>query len=74
MSLGGLLTESKKISNYSNETILLGEKIREKLGNKIRVEKFNKGNLTLYGVTEVKEKTPDSEKFIKDFVSKLEKK
>lgn len=73
MSLGKLMTETKKISGYSDETILLSEKIRQNLGNDIKVEKFSRTDLDFYALKEVKEKG-ENEKFIKNFLERLEKK
>ncbi len=73
MSMGDLMTQSKKISMLSNETILLGEKIREKLGNDVKVEKFTRDKLNVYAIKEIKE-SKDNEKFIRSFLERIDKK
>lgn len=73
MSLGDLMTQSKKIAACSTETILLGEKIKEKLGSNIKVKKFTQDKLSFYAIIEIKDRT-ESEKFIKSFLEKVEKK
>ena len=73
MSLGDLMTASKKIAAISKETILLGEKIKENLGSDIKVEKFKKDKVVAFAIKEIKDRS-ESEKFIKSFLDRVEKK
>lgn len=74
MSMGDTLTKTKKIASISNEQVLLDEKIRENLGAKIKTKKITHKDISAYTVEEMKTKDVESEKFIKRFVEKLERK
>jgi len=73
MGMGDFMTQIKKISSLSKETILLGEQIKEKLGANIKVEKRTKDKLNVYILREIKNKE-ENEKFIRKFLDGLEKK
>ena len=71
MSLGTLITISKKIAHISQGEILLGEKIKEKVMTEIKTEKEMKGKTPVYEIKEMKNKTANK-KFISDFIHRLE--
>ncbi len=73
MSLGTLITTSKKIASLSKEEILLSEKIKEKLSANIKIEKHQKDKITVYTIKEIKDREKN-EKFLKSFIKRMEKK
>ncbi|MFH1801793.1 MAG: hypothetical protein ABH804_03120 [archaeon] len=73
MSMGTLVTSAKKISSLSEEEVLIGEKIRDKLGANIKTQKHEEGNTAYYKIKEIKNRE-EHKKFINEFVKKLEKK
>ncbi len=72
-ALGDLMISSKKIASLSNEEILLSEKMKEKLGAKIRPEKHEQGNTSYYSINSIKGDSEDHKTFISGFMSRLEK-
>ena len=70
MSLGKLISKSKKIASISNEEILLSEEIRNKLMTNVKTKKQEKENTEFYTITEIKDKK-DNKKFIDAFVKRL---
>ena len=74
MSLGTLISGSKKISSIAQGEIFLGEKIREKLMSNVKTEKKNMHGVDVYVITEIKQKSEESKKFISSFVKRLEEK
>ena len=68
MSMGTLMTSSKKIASVSNNEILLGERYKEKVPE-IRAEKETRENMSVYVIKEIKE-NKDHEKFIKNFMQR----
>ena len=69
MSLGDLISLSKKIALCSKGEILLSEKMKEKLMTDVKTEKQTMDNLTFYKITEIK-KTDDNKKFIDSFLKR----
>ncbi len=69
MPLGDLMAKVKKIAFISKEDILLGEKMKEKLGPNVRVEKMSVEGLNVYKIKEVKY-SQAHEKFIKQFLNR----
>lgn len=73
MSLGTLITSAKKTSSLAHNEVLLGEKIRERLSKEVRTEKHKKDGVEVYSIKEVRTHPKDHEKFIKQFLSSIEK-
>ncbi|MFH1327019.1 MAG: hypothetical protein ABIH59_02740 [archaeon] len=73
MSFGDLITTARKIASVSKGEILLSEKIKEKFGSGIKTQKQTKDNVVAYSIIQIKDRK-DSEKFIKNFLDRLEKK
>jgi len=73
MSMGTLVTTSKKIASLSKEEILLSEKIKEKLSANIKIEKHQKDKITVYTIKEIKDREKN-EKFLTSFIKRMEKK
>ena len=73
MSMGTLMTDSKKMANASKEDIYLGEKVRERLGSKVRVELKQVGSIKAYGITEIVSDKKDFSPFLKGFVERQQK-
>jgi len=71
MSMGTLITSAKKIASLSEEEILLGKKIEERLKSDIKTEKEEKGNVTVYTIKEIKNKEANK-KFINSFIKRIE--
>lgn len=71
MSMGTLITSSKKIAAISKEDILLGEKIKDKLASSVKTQKEKDGNLEYYKVKEIKN-TEEHKRFLRNFLDRLE--
>jgi len=72
MSMGTLITTAKRIASISKGEILLGEKLRERLGSNVKVEKQIHGNTTVYLIKEIKNRD-EHKNFLSNFVKRLEK-
>ena len=72
MSLGNFSSTAKRLSNFSKGEILLSKEIRERLMSDIRSDKREEGGAEFYVLNEVKDRSK-SEKFLKDFMSKMER-
>lgn len=70
MSMGTLITSSKKLANHAHEEILIGEKFKDKLPANVRTEKHTADNMNYYKITEIRGGNADHEKFIKKFVQR----
>ncbi len=73
MSMGTLVTSSKKIASLSTGEILLDKKFKEKAAVNLKVEKMNKQGVEVYLIKEIKKVDPDAKKFIHQFVEKYER-
>jgi len=75
MSLGTFIQESKKISNLSDQEILLSKEMNNKIriAGGIKTEKTSKGNIEVYSIKDMRNSEEDK-KFISSFLSRLEKK
>lgn len=72
MAMGTLISEARKISTISKGQILLGEKIKEKLGREITTEKHGgRENEKYYSIKQIKPKQ-DHSKFIGAFLKRIE--
>lgn len=72
MSLGNFVPAAKRLASIANDEILLSREIRELLMSDVRAEKRSSGNLDFYAVQGIKDRQK-SDKFTKEFMSKLEK-
>jgi hypothetical protein len=72
MGLGDILSQVKKIAGLSNESVLLGEKIKEKFGVEIKTEKSVKDGTPVYTLMEIKDRDKN-DKFIKSFLQRNQK-
>lgn len=72
MSMGNFLGSSKKTASTANKTILLTPEINEKLRSDVKTEKKTINNLETFTIKEIKKKNPETEKFIGNFVKKME--
>jgi hypothetical protein len=75
MSLGTLMSEAKKIATSSDQEILLGKEMNNKirLAGGVKTEKSNKGNLEAYSVKEMMN-SEENQKFIGSFLKRLDNK
>jgi hypothetical protein len=73
MSMGTLMTDAKKMANASNEEIYLGEKVRERLGSKVKVELKQIGSVKAYEIKELVSDRKDYSPFLKGFVERQQK-
>lgn len=73
MSLGDLMTKAKKIATLAKQDFLLSEKMREKLGSKVKVDKIQADKIQIYKIKEIRD-TKENEKFIRQFLDRVEKK
>jgi len=72
MSMGTLITASKKVASEANGEILLAEKIYDRMRSDIKATKHEKGNMNVFSVNEIRH-TEDHNKFLKGFLSRMEK-
>jgi hypothetical protein len=72
MSLGTLITAAKKIASLSSKEILLGEKIKNRLGANVKTEKTQKGKVAVYKIKEIKDRD-EHKYFIRNFLNRIEK-
>jgi len=72
MSMGTLITGAKKMTTISNKEILLGETIKEKLGRDITTEKQKRHGTEIFVVKEIKAKSEEHQRFIRQFLNKIE--
>ena len=73
MSIGTLITISKKLATMSKEEILLGETIEPNLKTELKTSKHEEGHTKYYKIEEVKQNKEEHKKFIDNFVKNLEK-
>ena len=75
MSLGTLMNNSRKIANEAKEDILMSESMKEQSATDVKSEKseaHEEGKTKSYKIKEVKEDNADNQKFIANFVKRLE--
>jgi|TARA_Y100000310_G_scaffold54553_1_gene49986 hypothetical protein len=72
MSMGTLITAAKKIATESQGEILLGEKIKEKVGAEVKSELAHDGKNPSYKVKSIKKHKENDAKFISNFIKRLE--
>ncbi len=72
MSLGNFSSTAKKLANISGGEILISSEVRERLMSDVKTEKGSTGDMDYYVLSEIKDRSK-SEKFIKDFMNKMER-
>ncbi|MFA5071007.1 MAG: hypothetical protein WC511_01395 [Candidatus Pacearchaeota archaeon] len=70
MSMGPLVTSSRKIASLSNENILLSEKMNEALRLIAKTEKEIIDGTSVYRLTKVKKENEEARKFISKFMER----
>ena len=70
MSMGTLMTVTKKIANKSNKEILMNDKFKERLGREVRYEKTQMADLNVYKFDKIVKETNDNSKFITGFLER----
>jgi hypothetical protein len=74
MSMGSLITISKKIASLSEGEILLSEKINDLLRLDVKTEKKTKSGVSVYSIKEIKREVDEATKrFIKKFMERQKK-
>ena len=74
MSMGNLMSSSKKIASISDKEILMSAQMHEKLQTKMKTEKHLKDNFKYYSIREIRDTgSPKDKKFIHSLVEKWEK-
>ena len=71
MSMGTLITLSKKIATISTGEILLSEKVKERTMSEIKTEKHERNNTEYYSIKEIRDRDSHG-KFIGEFIKRLE--
>jgi hypothetical protein len=75
MSMGSLITSSKKIASLSEGEILLSEKINDLLRLHVKTEKKTKSGVSVYSIKEIKREVDEAtKKFIKKFMERQNRK
>jgi hypothetical protein len=72
MSLGNFISLSKKLTSISKGEILLTKEIRNRVATDVKTEMQSKDGLEFYPLLQVRNREK-SQKFIKEFMSKIEK-
>lgn len=73
MSMGSLITTTKKIASLSNGEILLSDRINDLLRLRIKTERTEREGMNVYKIKEIKKENEEAKKFIERFVKGLEK-
>ncbi len=72
MSLGSLISVAKRLAAVSNGEVALSKEIRDRVATDVKTDKRFAGDLEFYPLTEIRNREK-SEKFIKEFMSKMER-
>lgn len=72
MSMGTLITTSKKVASAASEEILLAERIHDRMRSDVKSTKHAKGNMNVFSINEIRH-SEDHSKFLKSFLSRMEK-
>ncbi len=72
MAMGDLMIKAKRIASISPGDVFLEEKLRNRLGAEIKTEKVVIDGVPAYRITDIKD-TKEHEKFIKSFLSRVDK-
>jgi len=70
MSLGNLMMNSKKISTFAEDDVLLSEKVNDKLRSIVKAERHEKNGIPVYSIKEIRRNPDSSKNFIKNFLEK----
>ncbi|MBU2615724.1 MAG: hypothetical protein KKC19_01330 [Nanoarchaeota archaeon] len=70
MSLGNLMMNSKKISTFAEDDVLLSEKVNDKLRSIVKAERHEKNGIPVYSIKEIRKNSDSSKNFIKNFLEK----
>jgi hypothetical protein len=70
MSMGTLVTASKKIASLAKEEVLLGEKMNDMLRLSIRTEKSVRNGVSVFSIKEIKRENLETKKFINSFLNR----
>lgn len=70
MSMGPIITSSRKIASLSKEEILLSKKMNESLRLIVKTEKVQTDGVDVYKVTHVKKESEEARKFINKFMER----
>ncbi len=73
MSMGSLMTISKKIASLSDEEILLSEKMNDALRLHTKTEKNVREGIPVFIIREIKKENEDARKFIDKFMNRQRK-
>ncbi len=73
MSMGTLITSSKKISSLADREVLLSKQIRERSMIFVSSDKKVKDGIEVFTIKEIKAEKAENKKFIHKFVEKYEK-
>jgi hypothetical protein len=74
MSIGTLITVAKKLASIAKREILLSDKINDRLRSYVKTEKQTLDKVSFYTITHIKKEDDESKKFIRSFLSRMEKK
>lgn len=72
MSMGTLVTSSKKLASLAENDILLGEKIYDRMRSEVKATKHTHQGMTVFSVNEIRH-TEDHNKFLKGFLHRMDK-
>lgn len=70
--LGNFITSARKIASFSQEEVLIGEKLKEKIHSNAKLERRSSERGTYYAIKELRDKEKH-QKFLSSFVKRLEK-
>ena len=73
MSLGTLMTSSKKIASMANQEILISEKMNQKIQKEAKTQTQTRDGIPVYILTEMKDSLKNA-KFISSFLRRLDEK
>ncbi len=72
MSLGNFISIAKKLASLSDGEIFLSSEIKDRTATDIKTDKRSSGDLDFYTLVEIRNREK-SQKFIREFMSKMEK-
>ena len=71
MSLGNLITLSKKIASFSNREVMLSQPINEKVMSEVKTELHKGKDFSAYSIKEIRDRE-ENKHFLKDFIRRME--
>jgi class 3 adenylate cyclase len=72
MGFGNFLNISKKIASLANNEVYLSDAMGKKLMPEIKAERLTIQGIDVYKIRELKEKKEEHQRFLRQFVKKLE--